>query len=625
MSLINIIECRQADASHQNPDIENSPCDFTVNFNEKLKLEDGDEVAIKQVYIDSRKKNTVDTDRILIDQTNNEWNMNHIFYFTDHYTNADLVIQDLDTLSVADKLRPRGFHNILSYEFNAHEAGLKLLTLIIKDGNSTGGASSFKTTMTTHKYGSGTTSPAELKVDVLIKVRSSKTRDVDVLNADGSPLNLAYQPLSGGANFSNEDFSFIDFDKFDDNNINLDEDGGLINNLAGEVEVIESGAVYRPVVINTKFDIPNGSYEPPTLAKYITDKLSAPRWTQTNTTPIDPTKSTPVFEPIPDTIVDHYQNIFATKSPFLTSINQLGSDADYSMDTVGDIQFVEETGHSIVKFSDTVAQNYMIGTNQMSLIYDDGLDKFVFEQQHAPILNSSGTASIIKFQQKGTGSVDNNTQFFTATQTSGVAFHSTGSVKCQNLMFSAMGFDPKILTTSGVVGQPLSFGGGVKTNTRLFGLALEDGVNITGNLSSIDAFFTKGATFNVAPGMATTEIETENLNSIIGVDEKGLNPGGQLSNAYYMVEVSGLPEIKKLTSNENGSRNNKIKSIVSKYYATSDYTTDGGAGSINYVHSGITQFVDSLNIRILNPDLSQATDIGTDNTVFLELVKNKRE
>lgn len=623
MSKINIIECRQADASFQNPDFLNHPSDYTVNFNEKIKLEDGDEVAIKQVYIDSRKKNTFDTDRILIDDTNNQWNMNHIFYFTDHYTNSDLVIQDLDTLSVADKLRPRGFHNILSHEFNATEAGLKLLTLIIKDGNSTGGASSFKTTMTTHKFGSGTTNPVELKVDVLIKVRSSKTRDVDVLNADGSALGFAYQPLSGGPNFSNNDFSFPDLDKFDDNNINLDEDGGLISNLAGEVEVIETGAIYQPVIINTKFDIPNGSYEPATLAKYITDKLSAPRWTQTNTTPINPVTSTPVFEPIPDTIVDHYQSVFATKSPFLTSINQLGSDADYSLSALGDIEFVEETGHSIIKFSDTVATNYMLGSNQVSLIYDDGLDKFVFEQYHSPILNTAGTASIIKFKQKGTGSVDNNTQFFTATQHSGIAFHSTGSIQCQNLMFDAMGFDPKILCGSGVVGQPLSFGGGVKTNTKLYGLALEDGINVTGNLSSIDAFFTKGSTFNVAPTMVTTEIETENLQSVIGVDEKGLNPGGQLSNAYYLVEVSGLPEITKLTSNENGSRNNKIKSIVSKYYATNDYTTDAGSGSISYIHKGVTQFVDSLNIRLLNPDGSSATDVGNDNTVFLEIIKNK--
>ena len=67
-------------------------------------------------------------------------------------------------------------------------------------------------------------------------------------------------------------------------------------------------------------------------------------------------------------------------------------------------------------------------------------------------------------------------------------------------------------------------------------------------------------------------------------------------------------------------KTNKIKSIVSRFYATNDYTEDAGAGSIPYIHKGEPQYISSLQVRVLNPDGQVATEVNNDNTVFLQIV-----
>ena len=75
--------------------------------------------------------------------------------------------------------------------------------------------------------------------------------------------------------------------------------------------------------------------------------------------------------------------------------------------------------------------------------------------------------------------------------------------------------------------------------------------------------------------MVKSEITTLNINFIVG--EKTLvEAPGELSNAYFLIEIGGLPT-QKISYAANGvvgesAYQQTIKSIVGRYYQTSDYT-----------------------------------------------------
>jgi hypothetical protein len=162
-------------------------------------------------------------------------------------------------------------------------------------------------------------------------------------------------------------------------------------------------------------------------------------------------------------------------------------------------------------------------------------------------------------------------------------------------------------------------------NINVFSTEFVAGKSTTENLISIDAFYNKtDANYFKVPALSEQTIETNNINSIVGHKTEG-GEVGSLSNGYFLIEISGLPHSNIHNSSQRSIQNQKIKSIVGRYYATSDYTTDEGQGSIPYVHQGIPSYVDKLRVRILAPDGTPATDIQNDNTVFLQLIKNKED
>jgi hypothetical protein len=261
--------------------------------------------------------------------------------------------------------------------------------------------------------------------------------------------------------------------------------------------------------------------------------------------------------------------------------------------------------------------NYLLGSSQCALIYDPELNKYVFQQIHSPII-SSNTDAII--QRQG---LDANS-FFTASANSGIAFTSAGDAKTQKLLTVDMGFDNDLF----VVKKTLDavdygdIGDGAVTYTS-YEVIMDVGKNITENLKSIDGFFIKeDASFATIPTTLSERIiVSNNLSSIVGNFTEGGGQPGELANGYFLIEISGLPTQELVTSHNKNIINQKIKSIVSRYYATSDYTSDAGEGSIPYIHNGEPQYIDKLRVRILSPDGRPAPDIQADNTIFLQLSK----
>ena len=69
-----------------------------------------------------------------------------------------------------------------------------------------------------------------------------------------------------------------------------------------------------------------------------------------------------------------------------------------------------------------------------------------------------------------------------------------------------------------------------------------------------------------------------------------------------------------------------IQSIVNRYFTQNSFTSDQGAGSISYIHSGVSQTLTEFNIRVLNPNfmVPAETQLGPKNTIFIQVIKPKK-
>ena len=72
------------------------------------------------------------------------------------------------------------------------------------------------------------------------------------------------------------------------------------------------------------------------------------------------------------------------------------------------------------------------------------------------------------------------------------------------------------------------------------------------------------------------------------------------------------------------NNNNKISSIISKYYSQNSYTSSYSEGSIPYLHKADEPlYISNIRIRILDPDNKINDKIGNRNSIFLEVIKNE--
>lgn len=116
----------------------------------------------------------------------------------------------------------------------------------------------------------------------------------------------------------------------------------------------------------------------------------------------------------------------------------------------------------------------------------------------------------------------------------------------------------------------------------------------------------------VTNGLPSTVTKTD---PIIG---KSSSLNHQDSYGYFLLEVQA-----KFANEFIGKENNFnfIKSIISRFYSIDSYTSGSAQDSVVYIHKGEPMLLDSFNIRVLEPDKQLATNIGNDNSVYIQVIK----
>lgn len=92
----------------------------------------------------------------------------------------------------------------------------------------------------------------------------------------------------------------------------------------------------------------------------------------------------------------------------------------------------------------------------------------------------------------------------------------------------------------------------------------------------------------------------------------------QFNFGYFLVEVNSQFKNQFLTE-ENNYRN--IQQVVSRYYELNSYTNGNSDGSIIYEHKGEPMLLQSFKCRILDSEKNLASNIGDDNTLYIEIIK----
>jgi len=262
------------------------------------------------------------------------------------------------------------------------------------------------------------------------------------------------------------------------------------------------------------------------------------------------------------------------------------------------------------------ASNRYIGTNEISLTYDTNLKKLAWDIMHFPIYvtdpGAPATAQAIP------GIVFDGVE--AQASYSGIFFYSMTPDSFWN---KQLGF-PSMTTQWINQTQPMKID---NVDYYPFLTDPQAGLNTTSVFNGLDLAVEHTLLFSTPPplnaGQDIPPVATGLTLPIVASREFDKAPNDE---GYYLIEI-GFQLPQKLIGGSNGSigarNNNRVQSVMGKYFTSGNFLQDTGAGSIVYQHMGEPLMVSELDITIRRPDgsIPDQTEIGPNNSIFLEIAK----
>ena len=274
-----------------------------------------------------------------------------------------------------------------------------------------------------------------------------------------------------------------------------------------------------------------------------------------------------------------------------------------------------EDGSDILQYNTN--HNYIVGSSQFAVGYDLETNIFTIDAIHSSIYDGNSKC-VQPF------SVDNKS--FILNKASGIFIDS---INMTDILIQQMNFKTSIFTKP--YGSLHNTSLTTLTDCRIPLFRLFDGVNITGERKDIDSYIAKGSNpansqptydtvfaFNAPGNTQPSGVLTDDVMKIYGLENSVITN----DQAYFQIEIESNYLISKY-SNEINSK--KIHAIVNKYYSSENYTTGDASSGLMYIHNSEEPLmIKDFRVRILNPDgqLSSTSLIQADNTVFLQIIRN---
>jgi hypothetical protein len=351
---------------------------------------------------------------------------------------------------------------------------------------------------------------------------------------------------------------------------------------------------YVPIVTTLQFPLAKGNYSPSDLC------ISINRQIQMNNTKNGTTLQTPFL--ITNTIS---ANATSAKVQFLG--NQI---------TTGDVLFMIKTDATdFFKIKESSGVKYLIGSSQMELGFDDSQQRFQWNYMHCPYFANDVTTPADGKLYSGWLNLAGG--FVPINKNGGVVFSDMsaviqGTTTPYDFWESKLGF-----LYSNMVGTETTFTKGVGGQLLTVGLRVpKDGINTTTGFTGIEYGVSLNSAnwWKIAPSTASLMTSTTDTIQVLG-NQNILNIA--FTFGYYLVEIQAGFRNNFLTNEE---QRQFISQIVSRYYSINSYTS-GNDGQIVYTHKGQPMLLTSFKIRILDSNKNVPQDLGNDNTVFIEIIK----
>ena len=289
--------------------------------------------------------------------------------------------------------------------------------------------------------------------------------------------------------------------------------------------------------------------------------------------------------------------------------------------------------------SGTIYEGYYLGTSQCNLDFSDATKKFSFEYNHFPFFKGGNEASgyflaTNNSRDPVTGGVSNINRYGGVLFTNLTATDKKTNLP-SNLWTDILGFQLDRTKSDCILVSYSSELNATEATlaTQVFKPVFNPkpklGINFTAGFTGLDSAVGKGdlTKVNAFPfipvlGNDTNEtgyfLSAVNKTSDIEAGDNVLSSQQDGGFGYYLIEVSSNFQTNFI--NQNQTKKN-VMGIVSKYYVKDSYTSAGEEASLIYQHQGEPMLLSSFDIRILDSDRNLATNIGSDNTIILQIVK----
>ena len=412
--------------------------------------------------------------------------------------------------------------------------------------------------------------------------------------------------------------------------------GTMIGASTFSVSTAPEYTLYKETV---QIQIPARAYEASDLAEVMTDKLTNINLSRLANEVALPTEDT---DPLSQAVCFN---------PFIKTIKQLALEDEFKQQPAADGEaaraaqepiFIGENfskaqtalsnrGDFFSSFQyDTSTQDFIIGTTQVAVLFDEAHDKFTFGQIHSHIYdtaspnNASPQVRIREITDFGISVSDRaGGVVFTDLTPASFWFGSDSVMKFDKSTVLGVPETTKVVSSAAgnpefiVTTIPLTVGQNATADVMGLDNLVQKSAR-TGDITGASCFDTKiaiGAGITKSTSIDTVPIKaafTQNPNIDLNLVKK---QGG-----YFKLQVE-MPNIRNDVIEANRTNSN-IHSIINRFYSDGQYTSAYDEGSMPVVYNQAEpSYLDSFNVRILAPDGNVADPLGNTSTVFIQIDK----
>ena len=645
MTTTNIIEIKEQNA---NTRYENGR--FSLNLKNHLTLNEGDELNIRNIYIDSKKESntiSVQEDIILSMEVCGGWTFNSDYIV--HYGSTDGlgdVNTDKHLYIVKEQAQTGSFVNedkgFITAPGSPSRGTYKVLNLgNTDDSEGRGNCITYYPCYLYDAVGGDYKKLTFLQISV---------QSVNFFSFGGFQGVFQYTNASGNKSTitytipkKNSNVLFFDVEIID--GIIYKESDGLtlihpspqdlknvynVQDIVPNGDNVNSNKILHPKGQTINIPIKAGNYQPSILAEKINfyvNNLNYNLESFINEQTI--TRNGPIFQNQGATLYGEVSYGGDTGNKFMfDALNQTnGINQYYHMVSEDDSNSILKMGASVIDSNNniTACNRLLGGASNFEIIFDDVTQTFKISNLHTPYYVSIGNVSQIgaklqDFDVSGLGRI----MTMNTKRADLKIFSLTTNEKTGNFWFDKLGFDESILTP--LKSRLRTYGGTTgDLNVPIFNFNIKDdfGTRRTDCYTSLQLKL-DNERFNpdylqysgdgnsptplLAPISDTIDIfGTKTLNDLI------------IDDAYFKIIIDGIATTNKLYDEENIKL---ISAIVGKYYSGESYTNGFSTDGITYIHRGIPITLNNFNINILSSKNTKP-NIGPDNTIIIQVNKNE--